>query len=155
MANVYFGLGANLGDKEQNLTKAVLELSLRVGEVLKISSFYRSQPWGFESENEFLNMVVLVKTDLLPLELLLKTQEIELQLGRTSKTTSNYSDRIIDIDILFYDDLIFTHPKLKIPHPLLVERDFVLIPLSEIAPNLVHPVLEKSISELVALQSML
>lgn len=140
MPLVYLGLGTNLGNKEQNLHDAVTGLSAEVGSVLKLSSFYASVAWGFISKNEFLNAVVLVETNLPPLELLDKTQEIERLLGRTAKSTSCYSDRIIDIDVLLYDTLIIDQPSLKIPHPLMTKRDFVLIPLLEIAPELVDPV---------------
>jgi 2-amino-4-hydroxy-6-hydroxymethyldihydropteridine diphosphokinase len=140
MALVFLGLGTNLGEKERNLNDALLILSLEVGFVIRSSKFYGSKPWGFESENEFLNAVVLVETSLSPLDLLTKTQQIEQNLGRTAKTTNAYSDRIIDIDILLYDNLILNEPTLKIPHPLITERDFVLVPLVEISPDLVDPV---------------
>ena len=140
MSLVYLGLGTNLGDKPSNLNQAVNELSLEVGNVLCVSSFYASVPWGFDSENDFLNAVVLVETNLSPFNLLAKTQEIERSMGRSTKTTSIYADRIIDIDILLYDNLIIDHPALKIPHHLIVSRDFVLKPLLEIAPELVDPI---------------
>jgi len=122
---------------------------LEVGKVLSQSSFYVSKPWGFDSENDFLNAVVLVETNLSPFDLLSKTQAIEMNMGRITKTTSSYIDRVIDIDILLYDNLIIDQPTLKIPHPLLAERDFVLIPLAEIAPDLEHPVLRIKIVELL------
>jgi len=149
MAFVYLGLGTNLGDKERNLNDAVMVLTLEVGKVLSQSSFYVSKPWGFDSENDFLNAVVLVETNLSPFDLLSKTQAIEMNMGRITKTTSSYIDRVIDIDILLYDNLIIDQPTLKIPHPLLAERDFVLIPLAEIAPDLEHPVLRIKIVELL------
>jgi 2-amino-4-hydroxy-6-hydroxymethyldihydropteridine diphosphokinase len=150
MALVYISLGTNLGEKERNLSEAILELSLRVGAVICQSRFYEFEPWGFESENSFLNAVILMEIHLSPFELLTKSQEIEKELGRTAKTTQTYSDRIIDIDILLYDNLIIDHPTLKIPHPKMLERDFVLIPLVEIAPDLVHPASGKKYSELIA-----
>jgi len=149
MALVYLSLGTNLGDKEQNLNNAIVQLSKQVGDVLKQSAFFASEPWGFDSKNEFLNAVILINTSLSPVELLKKTQEIETGLGRKTKSTVGYSDRLIDIDILFYDNLIIDEAELKIPHPFIAERDFVLIPLSEIAPELIHPVSGKSISELI------
>jgi len=149
MALVYLGLGTNLGEKERNLNDAIISLSQEVGFVIRSSTFYTSKPWGFESDNDFLNAVVLVDTALIPFDVLSKTQEIEKSLGRTAKTINGYSDRLIDIDILLYDNLIIDQPTLKIPHPLIAERDFVIIPLSEIAPDLVHPVFGRKIVELL------
>jgi len=143
MSLVYLGLGTNLGDKPVNLNDAVTALSREVGNVLKVSAFYASAPWGFESNHEFLNAVVLVETDLMPFALLDKTQEIERNMGRNAKTTFGYEDRTIDIDILLYNSLVMDQPTLKIPHPLILKRDFVLLPLLEIAPELVDPVSNK------------
>jgi 2-amino-4-hydroxy-6-hydroxymethyldihydropteridine diphosphokinase len=148
MPKVYLGLGTNLGRKSQNLKDAINLIALELGKVCEVSSTFVSAPWGFESKNEFLNVVLLLDTNLAPLELLALTQSLEQGLGRSSKSTSNYVDRIIDIDILLYDDLIIDLPNLKIPHPLLSKRDFVLVPLSELAPKLQHPVLGKTMSEL-------
>lgn len=148
MSLVYLGLGTNLGDKEVNLNDAIMALSMEVGSVLKVSSFYASKSWGYESENEFLNAVVLIDTSLSPFELLAKTQLIERNMGRDFLSIIGYEDRLIDIDILLYDNLIIDQPQLKIPHPLLAKRDFVLIPLAEIAPGLMHPFLDKSIKVL-------
>lgn len=140
MVLVYLGLGTNLGDKAGNLTEAINKLSSGVGRIVRKSAFYASKPRGFESDNDFLNAVVSVETNLSPVALLAKTQEIERELGRTAKSVDGYTDRIIDIDILLYGNLIVDEPTLKIPHPLITERDFVLIPLLEIAPDLVDPV---------------
>lgn len=139
MAHVFLGLGTNLGDKEANLMAALNLLSHQVGELIRCSDNYVSAPWGFRSVHDFLNNVVEMQTDLSPLELLAVTQEIEKQVGRTAKSVQGYADRIIDIDILLYDDLIVDMPELKIPHPLIMERDFVYIPLCQLAPELVHP----------------
>ena len=137
MHQVYLGLGTNLGDKEANLKPAIEEIRKRVGEITSLSAFHASEPWGFESENSFLNAVCCVHTDLSPMETLRTTQEIERSLGRLKKSTGgNYSDRVIDIDILLYDDLHIDTPELTIPHPLMWQRDFVMIPLREIAPDI-------------------
>ena len=140
MATVYLGLGTNLGRKEENLKLAVEKINEEIGKVTSLSSFYETAPWGFESDNSFLNAAVCVTTDYAPLKVLELTQCIERELGRTIKSTDGqYHDRIIDIDILLYDELILDTPQLKIPHPLMTERDFVMEPLREIAPTLVHP----------------
>ena len=139
MPFVHLGLGTNLGDKEANLNAAIAKLS-KLEAVIKQSSFYNSIPWGFESGNHFLNAVVLIETTLSPLDLLAQTQQIESELGRTTKSVGTYSDRIIDIDILLYDKLIVNTQELKIPHPLIAERDFVLIPMLEISPNASNPI---------------
>lgn len=134
---VYLGLGTNLGDKEANLKKAVEEIGKRVGEVTSLSAFHVSEPWGFTSDNAFLNAVCRVLTDFRPMEVLRLTQDIERSLGRLEKSVDGqYSDRLIDIDILLYDDLRLSTPELTIPHPLMGQRDFVMIPLREIAPDI-------------------
>ena len=139
MALTYLGLGTNLGNKQKNLNDTIIALSIGAGNVLAVSSFVHSEPLGFASENQFLNAVVLFETTLSPFQLLEKTQEIERLLGRTAKSVTGYSDRIIDIDILLYDNELVDQPTLKIPHPKMTERDFVLIPLLELAPDLAHP----------------
>jgi len=149
MALVYLGLGSNLGDKELYLKLAIGLITSEIGGIVRQSAFISSEPWGFNSDNEFLNAVVLVETDLLPMDLLEKTQEIERRLGRAEKSTTAYFDRPIDIDILLYDNLIIDEPTLKIPHPLITERDFVLVPLVEISPDLTSPVSGLKYSELI------
>ena len=136
---VYLSLGSNLGNRKQLLLDAIEKINKKVGNIVRQSSFYETKPWGFESENLFLNAAVKVTTKLSPTELLEVTQQIEREMGRRKKTTlnsqlstPNYSDRPIDIDILLYDDLHVDLPELKIPHPLMQERDFVLVPLREI-----------------------
>ena len=144
---VYLSLGTNLGDKEQNLLSAITTIGRRIGSIRAQSAFLATEPWGFESDNTFLNCAVCVETTLSPIALLDETQQIERDMGRTQKSTSRlstvncqlstvtYHDRIIDIDILLYDDLHITTPRLTIPHPLMYKRDFVLIPLREILPQ--------------------
>ncbi len=148
MAIAYLGLGTNLGNKDENLNDAVEYIRERVGRINSLSAFYVTEPWGFKSENSFLNAVCSVATDISPIELLYITKEIEKEMGRNKKSVDKiYSDRIIDIDILLYDDLIMQSEELTIPHPIMTERDFVMIPLAEIAPELVHPVLKKKMKE--------
>lgn len=131
---VFLGLGSNLGDRQANIQRAIELISERVGEVIRRSSLIETEPWGFESENIFLNGVILCETTLTPRQVLRKTQKIERDMGRKKKTVNCqlYSDRPIDIDILLYDDLTVDEPDLKIPHPLMQERDFVMIPLQEL-----------------------
>lgn len=130
---VYLSLGTNLGDKEANLRRAISEIERRIGPVRAQSAFITTEPWGFQSENQFLNAAICVETELPPLDLLHETQQIERDLGRTTKSAAGtYSDRIIDIDILLYGDEHIETPELTIPHPLMHERDFVMIPLKQI-----------------------
>ena len=130
---VYLGLGTNLGDKVQHLNDAISRISERVGQVACQSSFLETEPWGFESDHAFLNAVICCETEKTPREVLLLTQQIERDMGRTHKSDSvGYADRIIDIDILLYDDLTVDEPDLKIPHPLMHLRDFVMKPLEEV-----------------------
>ena len=150
MSLSYLGLGSNLGDKNRHLIDAILLMAERVGEVMRVSTFLPSEPWGYKSNNGYLNAVILVQTSLSPLKLLAETQQIELLMGRQQKTVNHYSDRVIDIDILFYNNEIIDLPELKIPHPLMLERDFVLVPLTEIEPNLIHPITLKRISDYIS-----
>ena len=125
-------------------------LKKQVGKCVKISSFFVSEPWGFNSDNIFFNIAAEFETELQPFELLEVTQQIEQVIGRTHKTENRkYADRIIDIDILFYDNQIIDSHQLTIPHCLLHKRDFVLYPLAEIAPEFQHPVLKKTIKEII------
>lgn len=147
---VYLGLGTNLGDKESNLRLAVLQIEKRIGKLISLSAFYATAPWGFHSEHSFLNAALCVETLLPPLEILSATQSIEREMGRTHKSVHGiYSDRLIDIDLLLYGNLILDTPELKLPHPLMQERDFVMQPLAEIASEVMHPVLGKTMGELV------
>ncbi len=135
---VYLGLGSNLGDREAVLLQAIKLIDERVGQVLRHSSFIETEPWGFESTNRFLNAAVCCETTLTPREVLQVTQQIERDLGKRKRHATkrqkeiNYQDRPIDIDILLYDDLIVDEPDLKIPHPLMYQREFVMRSLNEI-----------------------
>lgn len=133
MTKVYLGIGTNLGDKERNILKAYDLIEKKVGRIVRRSSIYRTEPWGFQSENEFLNTVICVETELTPQQLLAQTQQIERQMGRKQKSRGGeYHDRVIDIDILLYGNLEVNEPNLVIPHPLMREREFVMKPLGEI-----------------------
>ena len=133
----YLGIGTNLGDRAANLHCAVEQINEQAGHVLACSSFIETEPWGFASDNAFLNAVVEIDTPHTPHELLRITQTIEREMGRTHKSAGGvYSDRIIDIDILLYEDLVINEPGLTIPHPLMWQRKFVYDPLLEIAPHL-------------------
>ncbi len=130
---VYLGLGSNLGERERYVAEAVARIGERVGQVVRQSSLYVTEPWGFRSVHPFVNAVVCCQTTLTPRQLLCATQQIERELGRRHKTHDGaYEDRTIDIDILLYDDLRVDEPDLQIPHPLMYEREFVMQPLREI-----------------------
>ena len=154
MHKVYLGLGSNLGEREGHIKRAIALIGKRVGTVVRQSSLIETEPWGFESPNKFLNAVILCETSKTPREVLRLTQQIERDMGRKRKSqpavqrspfnvehsifniqhsTFHYADRPIDIDILLYDDWTVDEPDLKIPHPLMQQRDFVMIPLKEIS----------------------
>lgn len=139
MSNVYLSLGSDIGDRLNNLFEATVWLEREAGEIMSRSSVYETESWGFESENPFLNQVILIQTTLAPDELMEKIGLIEKSLGRIRKNTG-YESRNIDVDILFYDDLIYQKKNLTIPHPRLHLRNFTMIPLREIASEFIHPV---------------
>lgn len=133
MHNLYLSLGTNLGNRKGNIREAILKIEEQVGAVVRQSALYETKPWGFSSPNDFINACVKVSTSLAPRQVLEATQRIEQELGRTLKSVNGeYHDRIIDIDILLYDDLHINEPDLHIPHPLMEQRDFVMVPLKEI-----------------------
>ena len=144
----HIGLGSNLGDRGANLQKAITEIAEKAGVFSAISSVYETEPWGFQSNNRFLNQVVCIDTHLSPSALLQECQDIEKTLGRNNKTQDHFEDRTIDIDLLLYEDLIIESRELTLPHPHLHTRMFVLQGLYEIAPDLIHPKLKQSISYL-------
>ncbi len=143
---IYLGLGTNIGDRVENFKNALESLSPAV-KIKARSSIYQTPPWGFEDQAEFLNMVVQAQTMLEPEHLLKHIKEIEVQLGRTP--TFRNGPRLIDIDILFYKDLVLDTPDLTIPHPRVHERSFMLVPLNDIASDLQHPIKKQTITQLL------
>ncbi len=149
MAIVYLSLGSNCGDRIGFVQQATSLLNAADGiTLIRTSAFYETEPWGMDSENWFVNAVVEMKTTLSPQKLLEECQRIEHQLGRKRADSSGYSDRTIDIDILFYGKEIINDENLIIPHKFLHLRAFILVPLLELIPNFEHPVLHKTITEL-------
>jgi 2-amino-4-hydroxy-6-hydroxymethyldihydropteridine diphosphokinase len=144
---VYIALGSNLGDRAANLAKAREMLADDI-QVLKCSSIYQTAPWGYSEQDDFFNQVLECETLLRPLILLNTLKKVEKKMGR--KKTFRNGPRVIDLDILFYDDLILKTRRLVIPHPGLHERAFVLVPMAEVNPGFVHPVLGKTIVALLA-----
>lgn len=133
MHTVYLGLGANIGNRKRTIRQAIERIGELIGTVERQSALYETKPWGFESPNDFVNACVCCSTILSPRKILEQSQRVEKELGRTSKTVGGaYHDRVIDIDILLYDDIKVNEPDLKIPHPLMLERDFVMRPLRDI-----------------------
>lgn len=133
---VYLGLGSNIGNRKRMIAQAIENINKQVGVVVRQSALYETKPWGFESPNDFINAAICCETELTPRALMRKLQSIEQQMGRVGKTIGEqYQDRVIDIDILLYDDIKVNEPDLKIPHPYMREREFVMIPLKEIFPT--------------------
>ena len=132
---VYIALGSNIGDKSKNLSSAIEEINTLIGEVTEVSSFFENEPQGFKSDNIFVNACLICKTNLNPLATLKELKNIEKKMGR-KKNNGVYKDRIIDLDIIFFDKLIYNSDKLTIPHKEYKNRSFVLIPLKELSPFL-------------------
>ncbi|OIP03614.1 MAG: 2-amino-4-hydroxy-6-hydroxymethyldihydropteridine diphosphokinase [Bacteroidetes bacterium CG2_30_32_10] len=146
MSKAYLLLGSNKGNRLAFINQATDDICKRVGNIITYSLIYETEPWGFIDNTFFLNKVLIVETNLKPQQLLTELKTIELKLGRIK--TSFYASRTIDIDILFYDNLIISDENLIIPHPQLHKRMFTLLPLSEIAPDFIHPLLNKDLQTL-------
>lgn len=146
MSFAYIALGSNLGDKEKNLRRALLLLTQQGVEVVRVSSFLSTEPYGVTDQPQFLNAVACVRTSLAPLALLDVLLATELAMGRVR--LRHWGERNIDLDLLLYEDVVLDTPRLRLPHPDMQNRDFVLLPLAEIAPGLKHPTLQKTIWEL-------
>ena len=143
---VILGIGGNVGNVKFTLQKCIQLIELKLGSVEIKSSLYQTEAWGVEDQPNFINQVIVIATNLSAHECLKKFQDIELQLGRVRK--EKWHERAIDIDILFYNNDIIDEEKLKIPHPFIQDRNFVMYPLEEIAPNFIHPKLKKTMIEL-------
>ena len=146
MQNIYLGLGTNLGNRQTHLKKALYYIERLLGTIIATSNIYETQPWGIAEQPSFLNMVVEVQTYQSPQNTLSTILTIEQFIGRVRLT--KWGSRAIDIDLLFYGEEVINEPNLKIPHPYIPQRNFVLVPLKEIAEDLLHPVLKVSIHEL-------
>lgn len=150
MNSVYLILGGNLGNRRKNLVLALGMIRVEIGNILRGSNIYETEPWGLKNVKTFYNQVIEINTFLTPLELLEKINSIESSFGRGRNQHIRYQSRRMDIDILFYNKEVVNLPELTIPHPRLHERNFVLMPLCELAAELIHPVFDKTIRQLKA-----
>ena len=141
---IYIQIGSNIGDRKSNIQKSMLQIETKLGKICRSSKIYESSPWGYTKQKDFLNSVIKVESDFSPFKTLEILQEIENNLGRVRK--KKWDERIIDLDILFFNKQIINAVNLTIPHQYIQERNFVLVPLNEIAPSYKHPRYKKSIS---------
>lgn len=148
MTKLYILLGGNLGDKQLIFSETRKQLAGQLGTISHQSAIYETEPWGFESADMFWNQALEIETELTPEEILVRSHNIEHELGRI-RQKNQYGSRVIDIDILFYGGRVINQERLTIPHPRIQDRKFVLVPLGEIAPELVHPVFQKTIEQLI------
>lgn len=148
MDKVYLSIGTNIGNKIKNLQDACKKIDKNLGQIVDISGVYETEPWGFDSQNAFYNLIVKIETKFKANDLLLNILKIEKELGR-ERTKTQYCDRIIDIDIIFFGKQIIDNEKLQVPHPRMQERNFVLKPLNSISPNFIHPVLKLTVNQLL------
>ena len=149
LMNVFLGIGSNIGDKLQHIEASLALLQQKAGTIKKVSAFYETEPWGFQSDDTFLNIVAEIETCLSPSDLFAACKNIENKLGREQKKANAYQSRPIDIDVLFYGNEILKTEQLAIPHPLIQERLFVLQPFCDIAPDFLHPILHEKMSVLL------
>lgn len=150
-SSVTVGLGSNLGDRFEALSRAITMIGQEAGMVAAASSVWETEPWGFEADEQFLNMVVVVETTMQPLQLIQLFRSIEGRMGRRRHGGGRYESRIIDIDILLWEDRIISVPGLEVPHPKIADRRFVLEPLCEVTPGAVHPVTGLTAAEMLAM----
>lgn len=143
------GLGTNIGSKNQNIKTAIRFLEIANIKIVKQAKLYQTPPWGFNAKEDFFNTVVCVETELNPIQLLIEIKAIELKMGRPSKVSAMYESRIIDIDIIDFENKVYQYHDLIIPHPYMHKRNFVLLPLRDVKPNYRHPILNKNIEQLI------
>jgi 2-amino-4-hydroxy-6-hydroxymethyldihydropteridine diphosphokinase len=148
MSYAYLSLGSNIGDRYSYIKDTIAKIKSRKRiKVVKCSSIYETEPWGIKEQGEFLNCVIKIKTEIPPVELISEMKETEAEIGRVKKT--HWGEREIDIDVLFYDDLIYSDEEISIPHMEVQNRRFVLVPMCEIAPEYIHPAFDKDMIELL------
>jgi len=147
MQHIFLGLGSNLGDRKKHIKQAINEIGIQIGKVTQESHLYKTAAWGKTDQSYFLNQVIKVETKKAPIAVLDGILSVEQKLGRVRE--EKWGERIIDIDLLFYGSNIVEVPRLLVPHPFIAERRFVLVPMHELAPDLIHPLLQRSIADLL------